>query len=104
MTWPHTVTLWSRGEDETYTRCIIGGCLWQDKRGVQLRKTGTTSDNGVVVFLPAGAEAKPKDRIIKGEVVADVCTGKDLDKLGALFITAADTFDYGLAHVEVTCK
>lgn len=104
MIWPHTVTLWSRAEDETYTRRVINGCLWQDRRGVQLRKTGATSDNGVVVYLPAGVDVKPKDRIMKGEVLAEARTGKDLDKLGALLITAADTFDYGLAHVEVTCK
>lgn len=104
MKWPHTVTLWSRGEDETYTRRIIGGCLWQDSRGVQLRKTGTTSDNGVVVFLPPGVSVKPGDRIIKGESETEAVKGSELDKLGALLITAADTFDYGLEHVEVTCK
>lgn len=104
MNWPHTITLWSRGKDETYTRQVIAGCLWQDRRGAQIRKTGATSDNGVVVFLPSGVCAKPGDRIIKGENAAEAEKGSDLDKLGALLVTAADTFDYGLAHVEVTCK
>ena len=104
MDWPHTVTLWSRGESETYTRQVIEHCLWLDKRGVQLRKTGASAENGVVVFLPAGTTAKPQDRIIKGENTTEAVKGSDLDKIRALLITAADTFDFGLRHVEVTCK
>ena len=105
MSWPHTVTIWNRSDDEKYTRAIVEGALWDDSRGVQLRKTVVSSDNGVTVLLPAGIAIRPNDRIIKGVVNTDVTRGSDLDKLGALFVSAVDTFDYGgLPHAEVTCK
>lgn len=107
MKWPHTVTLWSRSDDETYTSRVLDGALWIDSRGAQLRKTGETSANGVEVYLPLvdGLTIRPDDFMARGKVDADVKTARELNNLGALRVSAADRLDFGgLPHWEVTCR
>lgn len=107
MRWPHTTTLWSRADDETYTSRVIEGALWQDSRGAQLRKTGESAANGVEVFLPLtdGLVIRPDDFMARGAVAGGVKTAKDLIALGALRVSTADTLDFGgLPHWEVTLK
>lgn len=107
MKWPHTVTLWSRSDGETYTRRVLDGALWVDSRGAQLRRTGETPANGVAVYLPLrdGLTIRPDDFLARGAVDADVQTARELNALGALRIRAADTLDFGgLPHWEVTCE
>lgn len=108
MRLPHTVTVWNRSDEETYTRTVLSGVLWEDSRGVQLRKTGVSADNGIFVLIPfdvcpPGFSLGPKDFMARGEVAVQPELAKDLLAAGAVQITAADRLDAGgLPHWEVT--
>ena len=78
--WPHTVTIWRRGADESYTAEVVTGCLWEDRRGEQLRKTGASASNGVKVYMP---------------ITAAIQAG----------VSEADRLDFGrLSHVEAVME
>lgn len=101
--WPHTVTIWARSPDERYRRTVVRGCLWEDRRGEQLRRTGATAANGIKVYLPLTAEIKAGDYLAEGVVSGEVDTAKDIMALGGLRVSAADRLEFGgLPHVEVT--
>ena len=110
MNLPHTVTIWNRSEEESYTRTTIEGVLWEDNRGVQLRKTGVSSDNGVFVLIPfsvcpPGFRVKPQDYMLRGVSDLSPRSSKDLITAGAVLVSAADHLDMGgLPHWEVTGK
>lgn len=108
MKLPHTVTIWNRSDDETYTRTTISGVLWEDNRGIQLRKTGVSSDNGVFVLIPFdvcpnGFTVKPHDFMLQGASLLSPSSSKELIAAGAIIVSAADRLDVGnLPHWEVT--
>lgn len=107
---PHTVTVWNRLGDETYTRTVIACAYWEDNRGAMLRRTGVSSDNGIVVLIPffaapSGFSTRPGDWMARGASALDPKTARDLQAAGAVRVTAADRLDFGgLPHWEVTCK
>ena len=97
--WPHTVTIWRRGADESYTAEVVNGCLWEDRRGEQLRK------NGVKVYMPITAAIQAGDYAAKGEGYGAVRTAKDIVALGGLRVSEADRLDFGrLSHVEAVME
>ena len=99
--WPHIVTIWHRSADESYTAEVVTGCLWEDRRGEQLRKTGATAANGVKIYLPITAPIQAGDYAARGAGYAAVRTAKDIMALGGLRVSAADRLDFGgLPHVE----
>lgn len=104
---PHTVTVWNRSDDETYTRTVIACAYWEDNRGAMLRRTGVSSDNGIVVLIPFSAVSsdftvRPGDWMARGASVLDPKTARDLQAAGAVRVTAADRLDFGgLPHWEV---
>ncbi len=110
MRLPHTVTVWNRSDEETYTRTTIDGVLWEDNRGVQLRKTGVSADNGVFVLIPFSAcpdgfTIRPQDFMLPGASGLSPSSAKDLLAAGAVMVAAADRLDAGgLPHWEVTGK
>ena len=110
MMLPHTITLWNRADDETYTRTVINGVLWEESRGVQLRKNGVSADNGIFVTIPFESTpgsfvVRPQDFMAKGNISLEPKTAKDLLAVGAVMVSAADKFDFGsLPHWEVTGK
>ena len=93
--WPHTVTIWRRGADESYTAEVVTGCLWEDRRGEQLRKTGASASNGVKVYMPITAAIQAGDYAAKGEGYGAVRTAKDIVALGGLRVSEADRLDFG---------
>lgn len=105
-----TITVWSRAADETYTRNTIPDVYWEDNRGAQLRKTGTSDANGIVCIIPLkstpdGFSIKPHDFIMQGESALEPKTAKELLAAGAVLVSAADYLPFGgLAHWEVTGK
>lgn len=105
---PHTITVWSRSEDETYTRTVIHGVLWGDNRGVQLRKNGVSADNGITVIIPLSAlperfAVRPQDWMSKGEHDLQPASAGELAAAGAVMVSAVDCCDFGdLANWEVT--
>lgn len=103
--WPHTVTIWRRGADESYTAEVVTGCLWEDRRGEQLRKTGASASNGVKVYMPITAAIQAGDYAAKGEGYGAVRTAKDIVALGGLRVSEADRLDFGrLSHVEAVME
>lgn len=110
MNLPHTVTIWNRSKEETYTRTTMNGVLWEDNRGAQLRKTGVSSDNGVFVLIPfavcpPGFAVQPQDYILLGMSDLSPRSSKDLLAAGAVLVSAVDRLDMcGLPHWEVTGK
>lgn len=103
--WPHTVTIWRRGADESYTAEVVTGCLWEDRRGEQLRKTGASASNGVKVYMPITAAIQAGDYAAKGEGYGAVRTAKDIVALGGLRVSEADRLDFDrLSHVEAVME
>lgn len=99
--WPHTVTIWHRDAEERYTAEVVTGCLWEDRRGEQLRKTGATAANGIKLYLPIEKAIAAGDYVARGAVHGDVNTAKDIMALGGLRVAAADRLDFGsLPHTE----
>ena len=77
------------------------GCLWEDRRGEQLRKTGATAANGVKIYLPITAAIQAGDYAARGAGYGAVRTAKDIMAMGGLRVSAADRLDFGgLPHVE----
>lgn len=105
---PHTITIWNRSDDEKYTRVTVRG-LWEDNRGVQLRKTGVSSDNGIFVVIPVsgvpdGFSVRAKDYMAQGDIDLAPKSAKDLQSV-AVLVSAVDRLDFGgLPHWEVTGK
>lgn len=103
--WPHTVTIWRRGADESYTAEVVTGCLWEDRRGEQLRKTGASASNGVKVYMSITAAIQAGDYAAKGEGYGAVRTAKDIVALGGLRVSEVDRLDFGrLSHVEAVME
>ena len=103
--WPHTVTIWRRGADESYTAEVVNGCLWEDRRGEQLRKTGASASNGVKVYMPITTAIQAGDYAAKGEGYGAVRTAKDIVAMGGLRVSEADRLDFGrLSHVEAVME
>lgn len=99
--WPHTVTVWCRDDNEHYSPCIVKGCLWEDRRGEQLCKTGATAANGVKIYLPITAQVRAGDYVAMGAIGEPVNTARDIVALGGLRVSAADRLEFGgLPHVE----
>lgn len=99
--WPHTVTVWRRSADESYTAEVVTGCLWEDRRGEQLHKTGATAANGVKIYLPITAQVRAGDYVAMGAIGEPVNTARDIVALGGLRVSAADRLEFGgLPHVE----
>lgn len=105
-----TITVWSRAANEIYTRKIIHNVYWEDNRGAQLRKTGTSDANGIICIIPLksapdGFSIKPHDFIMQGESTLEPKTAKELLAAGAILVSAADCLLFGgLPHWEVTGK
>lgn len=105
---PHTITIWNRSDDEKYTRVTVRG-LWEDNRGVQLRKTGVSSDNGIFVVIPVigtpeGFSVRAKDYMAQGDIDLAPKSAKDLQNV-AVLVSAVDRLNFGgLPHWEVTGK
>ena len=87
--------------DESYTVEVVTGCLWEDRRGEQLRKTGATAANGVKIYLPITAAIQAGDYAARGTGYGAVRIAKDIMAMGGLRVSAADRLDFGgLPHVE----
>ncbi|MCQ5130299.1 hypothetical protein NE562_11555 [Butyricicoccus faecihominis] len=105
-----TITVWNRSDDETYTRVLIEGAYWEDNRGVQLRKTGVSPDNGIFVIIPMesapeGFSVCAQDYMMQGDVPLQPKSAKELLAAGAVMVSAADRLGFGgLPHWEVTGK
>lgn len=107
---PHTITVWHRSDDETYTRIVITGAYWEDNRGVQLRKTSVSSANGILVIIPTasapnGFSIRAQDFMLLGDSALEPKSAKELLAAGAVMVAAVDALTFGgLPHWEVTGK
>ena len=110
MTFPHTITVWNRTDNGIYTRVIIHNAYWEDNRGVQLRKTGVSSANGILVIIPVqsapeGFAIRAQNFMLLGESMFEPQSAKELLATGAVMAAAVDALTFGgLPHWEVTGK
>lgn len=110
MNFPHTITIWNRSDDEQYTRVVIKHAYWEDNRGVQLRKTGVSAENGIFVIIPVGSvpvgfTIRAQDFMLLGASELKPKSAKDLQAAGAVMVSTADALTFGgLPHWEVTGK
>lgn len=105
MMFPHTMTVYHRTEDGTWTRAVIKGVLWEDLTGLTLRKSGITPEDKVQVYIPMpNEEITEKDIIVKG--ICDKTIGKSSKEITeGLYVTTIETYDYGnLKHWRVTAR
>ena len=90
-----TITVWSRAANEIYTRKIIHNVYWEDNRGEQLRKTGTSEANGIICIIapksaPDGFSIMPHDSNMPGETALEPKPAKVLLAAGANFVSVYD--------------
>ena len=103
---PHNITLYHQTtESGSYARSVVNGVLWEDLKGLSIRKHGIASDDRAQIYIPMGSvEPKEGDLVVKGEISTVITKAKDLPQ--ALIITAVETYDYGGSqkHWRVTAK
>lgn len=97
---------------QTYTRVYCPACHWEDVRGININKTGSTDVDSVEIFIPLDATPPP----VRGYIVRGDCdfipSGRhpmrELIMQGNTFtITSAARYDFGsksMQHWEVYAK
>lgn len=91
-------------------RTVITSVYWEDNRGVQLRKTGVSSANGILVIIPVqsapeGFAIRAQDFMMLGQSALEPQSAKELLAAGAVVAAAVDALTFGgLPHWEVTGK
>ncbi len=128
-----TVTIYNKYSDgniEKWQRTVLTGVFWDSSKGAILRKTGASSDDGLMLLMPRDVNAtgkylKPKewaaladksecwtlqsgDSVILGDIDHEIVkSSKELQQFDNLItISLVDTKGFGddMAHWEVSGK
>ena len=104
-------TLYSKtAGTETYARSVIPRVMWEDRKAVNVVRSGLLEADRAWVYIPAarGASINPGDVLVKGVVSATIATGYPLSKLfaehRASTVRSVDVMDLGspaLNHLQV---
>jgi hypothetical protein len=94
--------------DEVYTRQVIEAVFWENRKAVNVIKSGLLDADAVTVYIPfARGEItiKPGDVLVKGAVTDEISSSFTITKLMAKYadtvrVTKVDTMDYGSAHMQ----
>jgi len=107
------ITLYTRtivSGAERYTRSVIRGVMWEDRRAANSRNGVKADDVAVYIPLSRGASLQAGDVIVKGAVADQIAGTFTVTKLRAKYPTrtavviSVDTFDQGspgLHHLQV---
>jgi hypothetical protein len=106
-------TLYLTEDGKTYRRVYCPACHWEDTRGQNINKTGSTAVDSVRVFLPLSAAdlAGVKGYLVRGACAFYQSSDHPIRELvtqgNALTVTSAARCDFGsltLHHWEVYAK
>lgn len=107
-------TIYLAGPDNAYTRVEARGVSWEETRGLNISKTGSTDVDSVFVALDIGTPLRPSgqahDYLVKGICPFDPATGPIRDMVTtykAYTITSIAKWDGGsrrMQHWEVYAK
>ena len=107
-------TIYLAGPDNTYTRVEARGVSWEETRGLNISKTGSTDVDSVFVALDLGTPLRPAgpghDYLVKGICSFDPATSpiRDLVTSQQVYtITSIAKWDGGsrrMQHWEVYAK
>ena len=100
----------AKGQD--YMRVYCPACHWEDTRGININKTGTTQVDSVEIYIPLDATPPPlHGYIVHGECSFIPSESHPIRELimqgGAFTITSAAQYDFGsqsMRHWEVYAK
>lgn len=105
------VTLYSKtAGTETYARSVIPRVMWEDRKAVNVARSGLLEADRAWVYIPAarGATIRPGDVLVKGVVDKTINASYPLSKLftehNAITVRSVDTMDLGspaLNHLQV---
>lgn len=111
---PHTCTLYHRTvstSGESWTRTVIEGVLWEDRRAANVVRSGLLEADRAAVYIPltrAPAAIAPGDVLVKGAVTQTIGAGYTLSQLRAAYttiqVTSVDRMDYGspaMQHLQI---
>lgn len=102
-------TLYSYQAEGVYTRVPLDGVFWDEDSIKTFSRTGIKSDNKAFIMIPYqdGLDIKGKDRIVPGDVDAEVPV-TDLIKAGRALLVTDDNLkkagSESMWHWEVTAK
>lgn len=106
-------TLYLTEDNKTYRRVYCPACHWEDTRGQNINKTGSTAVDSVRVFLPLSSAdlTGAKGYLVRGYCAFYQSTDHPIRELvtqgNALTVTSATRCDFGspaLHHWEVYAK
>lgn len=109
-------TLYTRSiiaRDESYTRSVITGVHWENRKAVNVITSGLLDADSAVVFIPTYGRTvsiKPGDVLVKGQVSDAISPAFTMTALRAKYpdvitVRSVDRFDYGAAtmrHLKVS--
>lgn len=92
-----------RYDDEKYVSVWQGECMWQEVKGIEVKKYGAENADKAVIFIPdINADIREKDIIIRGKC----CDGDHAARNGLTVMSAAKN-DFGSAdmrHIELGAR
>ena len=106
-------TLYLTQDGKNYKRIYCDKCHWEDTRGMNINKTGSTAVDSVRVFLPLSSADLDgvKGYLLHGNNAFEPSDSHPIRELvtqGATFtITSAERYDFGspaMQHWEVYAK
>lgn len=108
LTW-YAVTITAGAE--VYTRSVIYGALWEDRRAVNARQSADVKADDIAVYIPkahGGENIKAGDLLVKGVVTDEIGPGFTPTALKAKYpntsarVKTVDRMDYGSAAMHHT--
>lgn len=110
------LTIYRRGTQETYTREVVKGITWEDRRGANLRTPGEIKADDVAVYIPASLGVSllnVGDILVKGIVTDEIGPGMTPTQLREKYpgqtavVMTVDNHDIGsraMWHQQVGAK
>lgn len=93
---------------ETWTRQVIYGVFWENRKASNVIKSGLLEADSVAVYIPferGSVSIKSGDVMVKGVVTDAISTLFTITDLKAKYpnsvrVTSVDTMDYGSGHMQ----
>lgn len=110
---PHTCTLYHRtlvAGAESWTRTVIAGVLWEDRRAANVVRSGLLEADRAAVYIPLarGVTVDVGDVLVRGTVTQTISPSYTMSQLRAAYpaiqVTSVDRMDYGspaMQHLQI---
>ena len=103
---PHTITVFTRESDDSYTREVIEGVYWYGERKVETSGKGIDGSSSVTVIIPLEKyKGVQKESLIVKGIHSDIESISDLNDVeDCISVISIDKSDAGTRLDHVTIK